>query len=124
MLTERSGECCFWLVMIKPGLGILPKPQDSAHCLTFSCFAGLCTLVLLHGDNLIRSDYTLKYRVSPGDYQTLASADCIDPGLMEEWGVSNLIEPPASPHLPRITVLHVIYCACMPLLPLFMHSLC
>ena len=57
-------------------------------------------MVLLHGDNLIRTDYILKYRLSPGDYQTLAHADCIDPGLMEEWGFTYLIEPPASQMFP------------------------
>ena len=53
--------------------------------------------MLLHGDNLIRSDVVVKYRLSPGDYQTLAFADFLHPSLMEEWGIPHLIEPRASP---------------------------
>ena len=43
--------------------------------------------MLLHGDNIIRSDVILKYRLSPGDYQTLAFADCIHPSMLDEWGI-------------------------------------
>ena len=55
--------------------------------------AGALLLILIHGDNLLRNDMQLRYRLSPADaLQASGALEVISPTQLSEWQVSYLVE--------------------------------
>lgn len=69
--------------------------------------AGSRLFILICGDNLIRHDFKLQYRLSPDICQTLGPLELLSPLLLEEWNVSYLVEPKARSHVYELYVLQM-----------------
>ena len=59
--------------------------------------AGMCTLVVVQGSNLIRHDLTLQYRISPADAEYVTRAAYVLPSRFKEWNAFYLIEDRVRP---------------------------
>ena len=54
--------------------------------------AGTRLLIIIHGDNLLRPDLQLRYRLSPDLLQTLSPIQQLSPSALSEWRVAYLVE--------------------------------